>query len=404
MSAGSQIDTLIVGGSVAGVALAEELRRFGDTGSVVVVESQPHLPYDRPPLSKGVLTGATDEDELAFHDAAYYASHQITVRPGIKANALDAAARIVELDTGERVAARRVVLATGAHARPLVIPGVPRVHLIRERDDAIALRDALRAAHRLVVVGGGFIGAEVASSATTLGIATTIVELGSRPFESSLGPVVAELMLDLHRGAGVDVRCDVAVARGERAGDVLELELTDGRRLAAEVVVAGLGAIPTIDWLATSGIAIDDGIVCDESGRTSMPGVFAVGDAARWRGGGPRQGRRHEHWTSAREQARVVAQAITGHTGPRWADAVPYVWSDQHGKRVQLIGVLADADVVEVVKRDDESGAFLALYGREGRLVAAVGCNQARAITRQRPLIAARAAFADATGAFARRV
>ncbi len=399
-----QAETLVVGGSVAGVAVAEELRRLGDTGSVMIVEAQPHLPYDRPPLSKGVLTGATGTDELAFHDAAYYADQQITVRVNTRATALDAAARTVEFGTGECLTARRIVLATGAHARPLVIPGVPRIHLLREQDDAIALREALRFARRLVVVGGGFIGAEVASSATALGIATTIVELAPRPFEASVGSAVAELMLELHRRAGVDVHCDVAVERGERSGDSLVLELTDGQRLEADVVVAGLGAFPAIEWLAASGLVIDNGLVCDETGRTSAPGVFAIGDAAHWQGGGQLHGRRHEHWTSAREQARVVAQEITGQAGLQWTDAVPYVWSDQHGKRIQVIGAPADADVVEVVKHDEETSMFLALYGRQGRLVAAVGCNQAGMITRQRPLIAAGAPFADATGAFVRRV
>jgi NADPH-dependent 2,4-dienoyl-CoA reductase/sulfur reductase-like enzyme len=404
VSAEQQVETLVIGGSVAGVAFAEELRRLGDTGSVLIVEAQPHLPYDRPPLSKSVLTGAASADDLAFHDVAYYAREQIEVRLDTRATALDAAARAVEFDTGERVTARHIVLATGAHARSLAIPGVPMIHLIRERDDAVALREALRDARRLVVVGGGFVGAEVASSATTLGIATTIVELAPRPFEAAVGSVVAELMLDLHRRAGVDVRCGVAVEHGQAIGHSLELQLTNGQRVAADVVAAGLGAIPTTDWLATSGLTIDDGIACDENGSTSAPEVFAIGDAAHWQGGGPRHGRRHEHWTSAREQARVVAQAITGQAGPRWADAVPYVWSDQHGKRLQVIGGPSDADTVEVVKHDHETGAFLVLYGHEGRLVGAAGCNQARAITQHRLLLAAGAPFADAIDGLTRRV
>jgi NADPH-dependent 2,4-dienoyl-CoA reductase/sulfur reductase-like enzyme len=398
-----QVDTLIVGGSVAGIAVAEELRSLGDTGSILIVEAQPHLPYDRPPLSKGMLTGATAADELAFHDAAYYFEQRIEVRVGTRAAALEAAARTVEFNTGERVQARRIVLATGAHARPLAIPGVARVHLIRERDDAVALRGALKPARQLVVVGGGFIGAEVASSATALGILTTIVELAPQPFAAIVGPAVAGLMLELHHRAGVDVRCGVAVERGTTIGDSLELQLTDGGRISADVVAAGLGAIPSVDWLARSGLSIDDGIVCDESGRTSSSGVFAVGDAARWEGDGAR-GRRHEHWTSAREQARIVAHAIAGEDAPRWAEVVPYVWSDQHGRRVQIIGAPADADQVEVVKHNPETGAFLALYGRERRLVAAVGCNQAGAITRHRPKVAAEAPFVEATSAFARPV
>jgi 3-phenylpropionate/trans-cinnamate dioxygenase ferredoxin reductase subunit len=396
-----QVDTLIVGGSVAGVALAEELRRLGDTGSVVIAEAQPHLPYDRPPLSKGMLTGAMSADELIFHDAAYYAAAGIEVRVGTPATALDATGRTVELDTGEHLKARRIVLATGAHARPLAIPGVTRVHLIRARDDAVALRSALEQARRLVVVGGGFIGAEVAASATALGIATTIVELAPLPFGSVLGPAVAELMLELHRRAGVDVRCGVAVERGEAVGGAVKLQLTDGARIETDVVAAGLGAIPSVDWLAPSGLAIDDGIVCDETGRTSASGVFAIGDAARWPSDSMHGGRRQEHWTNAREQARIVAQAITGQDGPGWAEAMPYVWSDQHGKRLQIIGSPAGADAIEVVKHDSETGTFFALYGREGRLVAAVGCNQAGAITRHRPKVAARAPLADVATAFA---
>jgi NADPH-dependent 2,4-dienoyl-CoA reductase/sulfur reductase-like enzyme len=178
------------------------------------------------------------------------------------------------------------------------------------------------------------------------------------------------------------------------------VSLSDGSTVSSDLVVAGLGAVPEIEWLAGSGLEVDDGIICDTEGRTSVAGIYAAGDVARWSAGDP-QIRRHEHWTSAREQGRIVAQTIQGATGPRWEQTVPYVWSDQHGSRVQIVGSPRNAEVVEIVQRDEQTGAFVALYGRAGRLIAAVGCNRAGLITRQRALIARGSTFVAAVDAFA---
>lgn len=397
--ASTELDTVIIGGSVAGVGVADELRRLGHDRPITLLDAQSHLPYDRPPLSKGVLTGEIAPEHLSFHDAEHYRSSGIELRLGVRVERLDAATRTIELETGETLRARTIVLATGARARPMR-QDAEHVHLLRERNDALELHAALSVASRVVIIGGGFIGAEIASSATAIGVAATLVELAARPFEAITGPEVAELMLELHRRAGVDIRCGVTADRVARSVDGYTVSLGDGSAVSADAVVAGLGAVPEIEWLAGSGLEIDDGVVCDFSGRTSFPGVYAAGDAARW-SAGDSPARRHEHWTSAREQGRIVAHTIIGTPGPRWEDTIPYVWSDQHGARLQMIGAPATSDAVEVVQHDEQTGAFLALYGRDGELAGAVGCNRAGAITKQRLLLGSKATFTAALDAFA---
>ncbi len=381
---------LVVGGSVAGVGVVNELRRLGFAGEVVLIEAGRHLPYDRPPLSKAVLLGEAAEARLPFHDAAHYAGLRVEVRLSSPVAALDAEARAVVLASGERLAGDAVVIATGARARPFPADRADGpVPVIRDLDDAVALRGRFRPGARLAVIGGGFVGAEVASSARSAGLSVTVFEAAAMPFARVLGDAVAAEVLALHREAGVALRLGVTVDRVARTPAGYRLDLSDGTSAAADLVVAGLGAVPNVEWLAGSGLDAADGIACDALGRTAAPGIHAAGDVASWPD--PRTGRRarHEHWTAAREQARIVAGDIADVRERRWESFVPYFWSDLHGKRLQLLGAPDPSDAVEFVHRHPARGAFVAEYRRGGALVGVAGLNAAARTMRYLPRLEA---------------
>jgi len=365
---------VIVGASVAGVGVASELRRCGHAGEIVLADGQPHLPYDRPPLSKSVLLG--EEAGLPFHDAAHYAALGVTLELGRAAVALDAAERTVTLADGTKLQGDAVVIASGARARTFP-PGraAGAVWTLRDLSDAQGLRPHLRPGARLAVVGGGFVGAEVASSARKLGLEVTVFEAARAPFLRILGPAVAAELAALHEAAGVALRCGVTVDRISQHGAVQRLHLSDGGTAEADLVVAGLGCLPNVEWLEGSGLPVLNGVVCDASGRTAQDGIFAAGDVAAWFNPSTGRHERHEHWTAAREQARIVAAGIAGTEAAPWGAFVPYFWSDLHGRRIQVLGETAAAEEVRFVHRDEARGAFLAEYRHHGRLTGVAGCN-----------------------------
>ncbi|MBP0495889.1 NAD(P)/FAD-dependent oxidoreductase [Pararoseomonas indoligenes] len=367
---------VIVGASVAGVGVANELRRLGHAGEILLVDGQDHLPYDRPPLSKAVLLGEEADAGLPFHEAAHYAGIGVELVLGRAAVSLDAATRTITLADGTRLRGDAVVIASGARARrfPAGLAEGP-VWTIRDLADAHALRRQLRPGMRLAVVGGGFVGAEVASSARKLGLEVAVFEAAPLPFLRILGPTVAAELAALHEGAGVALRCGITVDRISRHGAAQRLHLSDGGSEEADLVVAGLGCLPNVEWLEGSGLPLVNGVVCDAFGRTGVDGIFAAGDAAAWFS--PLAGRheRHEHWTAAREQARIVAAAIAGTEATAWEAFVPYFWSDLHGRRVQVLGDTAGAEEVSFAHRDEARGAFLVEYRHGGRIVGVAGCN-----------------------------
>lgn len=366
---------LIVGASVAGVGAANELRRCGFAGGITLVDTQTHLPYDRPPLSKAALQGATVPD-LQFHDRGHYERMKIDLCLGYAAERLDRDARTVVLNSGQRLTADRIIIATGARARPFRADRVGgTVHLLRDLDDAMRLRHALYPGKRLAVIGGGFIGAEVASSAVGLGLEVVVIEAAKLPFERVLGAELAGRLAGLHVQAGVELLCGVGVDRVEGMDCGQQMVLGDGRRIEADIVVAGLGSLPNVEWLATSGLKLSNGIVCDDRGWTGTPGIFAAGDVAAWLDPFTGRHERHEHWTAAREQARIVVQSISGEAVTSWRDFVPYFWSDIHGVRLQMLGSAAGADEVRMVHDDREKRSFVAEYFRAGELTGVVGCN-----------------------------
>ncbi|MFW3169319.1 NAD(P)/FAD-dependent oxidoreductase [Geodermatophilus sp. CPCC 206100] len=381
---------VVVGASLAGVRTVQGLRRRGSDAEVVLVGEEPGSPdgvaADRPPLSKEVLADpAAAPAPLASPEAlAELDVRLVTAR----ATDLDLGRRAVVLHGGDELSYDALVLATGSTARTL--PGLeprPGVHLLRTASDAVAIRAAALPGRRVVVVGGGFIGTEVAWTLHHTGCPVTLVEPLPALLVRGLGPELGTAVTRRHAAAGVDVRLGASVASVEGGDErVTGVTLTDGSVLPADVVVLGLGTVPATDWLAGSGLDLRDGVVCDE--RLAARGaedVFAVGDLARWHH--PRYGEdvRVEHWTNAVETAGVVAANLTG--TPTVHDAVPYVWSDQLGARLQVVGRVRPSDEVRVV-HGDLDGAFVALTGDAGRLSAAVGFGATRALLPYRRMVA----------------
>lgn len=375
--AGSRL--LVVGASLAGLRAVEAARAAGHAGPITLVGAEEHLPYDRPPLSKQVLgPGAADPEP--YRPRAEYDDLGVELVLGRVAVALDPGARTVTLggDTGPGAPGAlgydALVIATGAEPRAL--PGVegphPRgVQALRTRDDALALRAALDEGDRVVVVGAGFIGLEVASATRARGADVTVVEAADRPLARSVGGTAADLLVGLVRRAGVDLRVGRTLTALEaRDGRLGGVRLDDDQVLAAERLVVGVGAVPATGWLEGSGLEVDDGLLCDATLQTSQPGIWAAGDVARV------EGRRLEHWTAAHDEGRVAganAAAWLQGAEPRPVTGVPYVWSDVFGSRLQLLGEGHDADAVEVV--GDPEGPWLVLYGRAGGLAGVLGLD-----------------------------
>jgi 3-phenylpropionate/trans-cinnamate dioxygenase ferredoxin reductase subunit len=360
----------VVGASLAGLRSAEALRAQGFDGRVVIIGDEPHEPYNRPPLSKDFLLGTADRESLALSDPDEIAALNAEWRLGVRASRLDAHAHELHLSDGTSLVADGIVIATGSAPRTL-----PGTLALRTLDDAVALRTALTGgAQRLVVIGAGFIGAEVASTARNLGVDVTVVEMLPIPLGRVLGPEIGVVCGELHLDHGVRLRCGVGVAGMSEAGVVL----AGGELLPADVVVAGIGAKPATEWLIGSGVAIGDGVLCDQGGVTTVPGVVAVGDVARW------AGQRHEHWTSAAEQAAVaVRNLLAGTTVERHAKP-GYFWSDQYGVRIQFIGDTNLYDEVRYVDGSPEDRKFAAVYLRDDVIVGVVAMNNARQFTRLR--------------------
>jgi NADPH-dependent 2,4-dienoyl-CoA reductase/sulfur reductase-like enzyme len=379
----------VVGASLAGLYAARELRAQGFDGRLVIVGDEPHRPYDRPPLSKEYLTGLADEDRLALTDAEESADLDAEWLLGVGARGLDARGRTVLLDDGRTVSTDGVVVATGASARRLSgdrLSGdrLSGVHTLRTLDDARALRAELaRGPRRVVVVGGGFIGAETASSCAALGHEVTVVEAAPLPLVPQLGPELAAVCAALHLRGGVGLVTGASVSALRGGATVTGVALTDGRVLPAEVVIVGIGATPNTAWLAGSALVLNDGVLCDDGCVTSLPQVVAVGDVARV------GGTRAEHWTSATRQPRAaVANLLAGRTVES-ARSVPYFWSDQYGARLQFAGRRRAGDRVRVVEGGVSDGApgedgLLARYERNGRTTAVLAVDRPRSFQRAR--------------------
>ena len=381
---------VIVGGGLAAARTAEQLRRAEYTGPILIVSDEVHLPYDRPPLSKEVLR--KEVDDTALKPREWYDEKDITLRLGSAATGLDTAAQTVTLADGTVLGYDELVIATGLVPRRIPsFPDLEGVRVLRSFDESMALRTHASAAKRAVVIGAGFIGCEVAASLRGLGVDVVLVEPQPTPLASVLGEQIGELVSRLHRDEGVDVRTGLGVAEVRGDGHVDCVVLTDGAELSADLVVVGIGSRPATEWLDGSGIEVDNGVICDEAGRTSAPNVWALGDVASWRDPMGHQAR-VEHWSNVADQARVVVPAMLGKDVPS-AVVVPYFWSDQYDVKIQCLGEPHATDVVHLV--EDDGRKFLAYYERDGVLVGVVGGGVPGKVMKVRAKIAARVPISE---------
>ncbi|MDJ0848313.1 MAG: FAD-dependent oxidoreductase [Myxococcota bacterium] len=374
------IETIaVVGGSLAGLRGAEALRRLGYEGRLVFVGEEPHRPYDRPPLSKELLRGEREPEAVALAKPEAFAALELDLRLGRRAVALDPKARRVSLDDGEAVDFDAALVATGATPRRLPdTPALAGIHVLRTLDDALALRAELERSPRVAVVGAGFIGAEVAASCRKLGLEVTVIETLPLPLLAAVGRDVAEVCAAVHRDEGVDLRLGVGVEGFGGSDRVEHVKLADGTQVDADVVVVGIGVRPATDWLESSGLPLDDGLVCDAT-CAAAPGIYAAGDVARWHNPLCDEVTRVEHWTNAVEQANAAAEnLLAGAEGATPFAPVPFVWSDQYDRKIQACGWPRSDDEVCFVHGTPEERRFVALYGRKGRLVGAVAMNRVR--------------------------
>lgn len=363
---------VVVGGGMAGLRTCEALRSEGYEGDLALLCAEPVAPYDRPPLSKAALAGTQDTTFDADFDAL-----RIDLYLDTRAVGLDRRRKVVLTDAGEHHY-DALVIATGA--APVTLPGTGRQLTLRTSTDADTLRTELRPGARVVLIGGGWINAEIATTAQSLGCVVTCIEAGPAPLALPLGEQVAERMLpwwndiDLRRGVGVAEIADAGVV------------LTDGTVIEADVVVTGVGVRPDVDWLAGSGLDIDRGIVVDEFLRTDDPSIFAVGDvAARW---SPRFDARLgcEHWDEARTGPAAVAATILNPDEPKAFDPVPYFWSDQFGHKIQFVGRRSESD--DMVFRDSDDGKWgVAWFDATGTLTAHLSVDSPRHMVQARMAI-----------------
>jgi NAD(P)H-nitrite reductase large subunit len=313
-------------------------------------------------------------ESIALQTEDALRSQDITLSLGKRAIALDPSAMTVTFDDETTLAADRIVIATGARARQFPAQRCSgHIWSIRDLDDALNLRRVMREGARIAIIGGGFIGAEVASSARKLGLDVDIFEALQMPFQHIVGAEIATRLLQLHIDAGVEVHCGVGVDSVEVSDTGARIALQDGQDHSADLVVAGLGAIPNTEWLVTSGLGLDNGVVCNHLGETSHPRIYSCGDVSAWRDPVTGLNHRYEHWTSAKEQARIVAQHIAGTEAESWSEHVPYFWSDIHGKRFQVLGSVEPEDELRIVFEDPERGPFVAEYWRGGRMTGVAG-------------------------------
>ncbi|MCA1369733.1 FAD-dependent oxidoreductase [Bradyrhizobium sp. BRP14] len=371
---------VIVGAGECGARAAFALREKGFEGEITLIGAEPHLPYERPPLSKEGLTGAEPPKYVA--DAMRYQEARIAVLTDAPVARIDRDKKAVELADGRSVVYDRLLLATGA--RPRAFPGAPenseRIRMLRTHADALAIRAALAPGRKLAVIGGGFIGLELAATARKLGAEVALIEGLPRVLSRGVPEEIATVVAKQHRREGVEIVCGARITAIEDSGASAYVVLADGRGIAADLVVTGIGAVPNTELAEAAGIAVENGIAVDRTLRTSDPDIFAAGDCCSFplsHYGGRRV--RLEAWRNAQEQGTLAAANLIG--GAEHIASVPWFWSDQYELTLQIAG-LADAAAL-TVRRDMEEGAFILFHlDDEGRLIAASGIGPGNAVAR----------------------
>jgi 3-phenylpropionate/trans-cinnamate dioxygenase ferredoxin reductase subunit len=365
---------VIVGASLAGAKAAETLRRDGFGGRVILIGDESVRPYERPPLSKDYLREESGRDKIFVHPPDYYESNQIEVRLATSVVGVEPASQEVVLDSGERLAYDAAVLAMGAAPRHVSTPGaeLEGVHYLRTVEDSDRLRSAIYAAERIVVIGAGWIGCEVAASARQMGAAVALVEIAEAPLERVLGPELGRFYGEVHAEHGVELHLGIGVESVRGAKRVEAVRLTDGTEIAADAVVVGVGVRPRVELAEAAGLTLENGVSTDEFLATSAPGIYAVGDvAAAWH---PILSRRIrlEHWSSALNQGPVAARNILGIPTPY--ERIPYFFSDQYDIGMEYSGYATAWDQV-VYRGDPATREFIAFWLEDGRVAAGMNVN-----------------------------
>ena len=397
---------VVVGASLAGTRAVEALRHQGFAGRITLIGDEVHQPYDRPPLSKTLLSGKRTADQVRLRpdDSDYASALDVTMMLGRRACALDVDAAEVTLDGNEHIGFDALVIATGSRARRLAhTEHLSNVHVVRTLDDCLRLQAALVGGARVVVVGAGFIGAEVAATAHSLGCHVTVLEAAPVPLERQLGTVMGTFCATVHSRHGVPLRVGVQVEQIDANGVIL----AGGERLEADVVVVGVGAAPNTEWLEGSDVALGDGVMCDPfcrvrgTGAGTLEGIVAAGDVARWTNTLFGEEMRIEHWTNASEMAEHAATTLladlNGDTTALVPFApVPYFWSDQYDIKIQFLGRSTGHHEVAIVDGSMEAGKLVALYRRDHQLIGALGISRVRQLMSYRNLLATGASWEEA--------
>lgn len=369
--------TVIVGAGQAGGDLASALRQQGYAGSIVMIGEEQAVPYRRPPLSKAFLSGEIGEDGLFIKPREAYEKHGIELHTGTRVTSIDRVGHTVTLDDGALISYSKLVLATGGRARRLTLPGAekPNVHYVRTIDDVVRLRTQFVAGQRLVIVGGGYVGLEIAAVGIKSGLKVTLVEAMPRLLARVTGPELSSYYEGVHRGRGVDIRLGVGVSAVEGDERAETIVLQNGDRIPADVVVVGIGLIPNTELAEQCGLAVDNGILVDLYAQTSDPDIYAAGDCTNHDNGFLGRRLRLESVPNASEQARVVAASICGKPIPH--SGVPWFWSDQYDLKLQMVGLSQGYDHV-VVRGSMENNSFAAFYLQDGIVISVDSVNRAQ--------------------------
>ncbi|TPO06689.1 FAD-dependent oxidoreductase [Mesorhizobium sp. B1-1-5] len=371
---------VVIGAGECGGRAALALRDLGFEGPVTLVGDEPHLPYERPPLSKEAMTGEAPAIKAIATDALF-AERAIRHIHSVRAVAIDRAAHVVQLSDGSSLPYEKLLLATGSVPRKLPMPGLGgRCVYLRTFNDALAIRAHLSAGNRVAIIGGGFIGLELAAAARKLGAAVTVIEAQPRILMRGVPAEIAEIIHKAHQAEGVTIRTGQGIAAIDDDGAEVGITLADGQRVVADLAVIGIGAVPVTALAAEAGLAIDNGIAVDEQLRTADPDIFAAGDCCSFPlavYGGRRV--RLEAWRNAQEQGALAAKNMLG--GGEAHAAVPWFWSDQYGLTLQISGLSDEGK--SIVRRDLDDGAFILFHlAEDGRLVAASGIGPGNAVAR----------------------
>ena len=369
---------VVVGAGLAGAKAVEALREHGFGGRIVLLGAEEHRPYERPPLSKDYLLGKVEREKAFVHPQGWYAEHDVDFRPRMEVTGVDRGAHEVVTSGGDRLVYDKLLLATGSTPRRLPVPGADHaaVSYLRTIDDSERIKAALQPDARIAIIGGGWIGLEVAAAARAAGAQVTVLEGAAMPLLRVLGPEVATVFADLHRAHGVDLRCEISVTGIETSDDGAALvRLGDEDGIAADLVVVGVGIAPNTGLAEEAGLTVDNGVVVDEHLRSSDPDIFAAGDVANAYHPVLKRQLRVEHWANALNQPDVAARSMLGEDASY--DRMPYFFTDQYDLGMEYFGFADPEDCDEVVLRGDVAGlAFAAFWLRSGHVLAGLHVNQ----------------------------